>query len=143
MAALLPDRSLLRFSGRSFLGIKTQQNKSKRRNQTQQNYAKRRNQTQQNDSKWRKEFSKCNHSKRQYKGDGVDENQNEMDRKWRKETISSEDRTMCNSSLYSSLYFPLSHRCNCVLHVTGLKFKRLLEVEIYTWWVKWGKGGMK
>jgi hypothetical protein len=36
---------------------------------------------------------------------------------------------MCHSCLHSSLYFSLSHRCNCLLHVTQLKFKKLLEVE--------------
>jgi len=137
LAALLPDRSLLRFSCRSFLGIKTQQNKSKRRNQTQQNDAKRRKETQQNDAKrrnktQRNDSKRCNRkqdNKAKHQNKGVDENQNEMDRKWRKETISSEDRTMCHSSLHSSLYFSLSHRFNCLLHVTQLKFKKLLEVE--------------
>ncbi len=109
MVALLPDCSLLHFPGGSFLGIETQQNDTKWHKKKQHN-----------DSKWcnKPQYTKTKHRN---KGDGVDENQDEMDRKWRKQTTSSEDRIICNSPLHSCLYFYLSHCCNYLLHVNGLK----------------------
>ena len=142
MVALLPDCTLLRFSVRSFLAIETQQNDAKWRIKTQQNDAKWRIKIQQNNSKWRKEFSKCQHKRDEdnqnemdrKSGNKMQQNnakwrnkmqqndakwRNEMDRKQKKKKISSEDGTMCNSPLYSCVYFSLFHHCNCLLHLLG------------------------